>query len=37
MCGDKIKGQAPIKLNEWNLKRGKDILSQRLLGDSLVG
>ena len=24
MCGDKIKGQAPIKLNEWNRKRGND-------------
>ena len=24
MRGDKIKGQAPIKLNEWNRKRGND-------------
>lgn len=24
MRGDKIKGQAPIKLNEWNHKRGND-------------
>lgn len=24
MYGDKIKGQAPIKLNEWNHKRGND-------------
>ena len=24
MCVDKIKGQAPIKLNEWNLRRGND-------------
>lgn len=24
MRGDKIKGQVPIKLNEWNRKRGND-------------
>lgn len=24
MRGDKIKGQAPIKLNEWNRKKGND-------------